>query len=229
MKIVFLNIWGSHMTEGLVPYIKEQALNTDVFCLQEATPNAKEACARVLNGYVEISDYKFIDHNDNFPQTMFIRNDIELLSSGTLFGDDMTIGLAMYAELKIGDKNMYVCNVHGRSRPSDKLDNPDRLKFSQKIIEFFQDKNTPVVIGGDFNIEPTTESLRMFENHSYRDLIKEHNIPTTRNHLAWDRYPDNKMYFSDYVFLNDKVTLNNFDVDNNEISDHLPMVLTITT
>jgi endonuclease/exonuclease/phosphatase family metal-dependent hydrolase len=66
----------------------------------------------------------------------------------------------------------------------------------------------------------------MFTRHGYRDLISEFSIDTTRNHLAWDRHPT-KMYYSDYIFVNEMVQLERFEVPKNEVSDHLPMLLEI--
>lgn len=227
MKLVFLNVWGDEMRDELVPYLEKQTNDTDVFCFQEATDSMRQSCAHALADYREISDYKYITDDDSFALSMFIKKDIELLSSGTLFAGDMSIGLAVYAEIKLGDNNAYICNAFGRARPNEKLDNPDRLRFSQGLIEFFKGKDAPVIIGGDFNLGLSTESVGMFKQHNYRNLITEFSVKTTRNHLIWDIYPDNKMYYSDYVFLNDKTRLKSFAVDDNEVSDHLPMILEI--
>ncbi len=227
MKVIFLNVWGDEMRNELVPYIEQQATDTDIFCFQEATDAMKRSCAHALVNYQEISSFKYISDNDNFALSTFVKKDIELLSSGTLLADDMNVGSAVYAEVKYGNNRISICNVFGRARPSEKLDNPDRLQFSSDLIEFFKDKDEPVIIGGDFNLEHTTESIGMFERYHYRNLITEFAIKTTRNHLVWDRFPDNKMYYSDYVLVNDKIRLDSFVVEDNEVSDHLPMVVRI--
>ena len=227
MKIVFLNVWGDNARDELIPYLEEQALDTDVFCFQEASEKFKQRSAKALAGYYEISDYKYINELDFFPQSIFIKNGIKLVSSGALAADDMNVGLVVYAELEVNNTHLFICNVHGMARPGEKLDTPDRLRFSTNLIDFFKDKNTPIVIGGDFNLEPTTKSITTFEANNYRDLIKDFGIETTRNHFAWDRYPDSKLYHSDYVFLNNKIHLKDFIVENNEISDHLPMIVEI--
>lgn len=229
MKIVYLNVWGSEMTDNLVSYLEEQASDTDIFCFQEATGEMRRQSAHVFTGYDEISDYKYLAADDDFSQSILIKKGIELVSSGTILAEDRGVGLAVYVEIKIGDGLVYICNVHGRAQPSNKLDNPDRLRFSSGLIDFFKNKDGPIIIGGDFNLELTTESVEIFQKHDYRDLIKECNIQTTRNHLTWDRYPGNEMYYSDYVFLNNKVDLKNFTVQDNEVSDHLPMILEIET
>lgn len=227
MKLVYLNVWGNEVRDELISYIEEQVVDTDIFCFQEVTEKVKEKCAHLLASYQEISDYKYISDNDNFPQSLFIKKGIEVVSSGTLFADDLSVGLAVYAEVKRDDSHIYICNVHGRARPADKLDTPQRQKFSADIIEFFKGKYAPVVIGGDFNLEKTTKSIETFRKNNYRDLISEFAIRTTRNHFAWDRYPGNEMYYSDYVFINDKIHLKSFTVQENEVSDHLPLILEI--
>lgn len=227
MKLVFLNVWDGLRRDELMEFIKDQVKDTDIFCFQEATDEMKHHFRDVLFGYKEISDYKFISDHDNFHQSIFIKDSITIMSSGSLISIGMDRGLAIYAKLKIGQDIMYVCNVHGIARPGNKLDNPGRIQQSSGIIEFFKDKQEPIVIGGDFNLNPETNSVKMFEEHGYTDLIKQFDIKTTRNHFAWDKYPNNKMYYSDFVFINNKVTCESFQVPNNEVSDHLPLILEI--
>ena len=226
MKIVFLNVWGDHVQDSLVPYLEEHAKDTDIFCFQEATDNMKLRCKAAFTDFIESSDYKYISDNEYFPMSIYTNKNMQVLSSGTLMADGMDRGLAMYVEIKTQHGSMFVCNVHGRSRPNEKLDNPGRLMQSRDIIDFFKNKLEPVIIGGDFNLFPETESIQMFKKQGYRDLIEEFGIDTTRNHLVWDRYPI-KMLYSDYVFLNDKVVLKSFSVPKNEVSDHLPLILEI--
>jgi endonuclease/exonuclease/phosphatase family metal-dependent hydrolase len=226
MRIIFLNVWGESMRDELVDYIAKEAPTTDVFCFQEANDEVKQRCKDTLKDYVEQSEYKFLDEDNDFPQSTFIKKGIEILSQGTLLEDEPDCGLILYTEIKVSDKSLYICNVHGTARPGDKLDTPERLKQSRTVINFFKDKNDPIVIGGDFNTNLETESISMFSSNGYRDLIKEFEIKTTRNHFAWDRWPT-KMYYSDYVFLNDEVTLKSFEVIDNEVSDHLPLILDV--
>lgn len=227
MKILFLNVWGNEMRDELLPYLQEHAADTDIFCLQEARDSMRLACAQVLSGFQEISSYKYISDDEYFSQSIFIKKDIKVIASGTLFADDLRVGLANYAKIKHGDNGMYVCNVHGRSRPNHKIDTPGRIQFSKRLIKHFKDKDAPVIIGGDFNLEPATTSVELFEERSYRNLIKEFAIKTTRNHFAWDRFPGNELYYSDYIFIDDTVVFQGFAVENNEVSDHLPMILRI--
>lgn len=226
MKIVYLNVWGDEMRDNLIEYLEEQAQNTDVFCFQEATGMMKRRCASALSDYKEFSSYKYVSEDEYFCQSIFVKKSIDVASSGTLMPVDADCGLSNYIEIRLEHTNMFICNVHGKSRPGHKLDDEGRIKQSKELVEFFEDRNSPIVIGGDFNILPDTKSIKMFAEAGYRDLIKDYKIDTTRNRHAWDRYPT-KMYYSDYVFLNDKIKLKNFSVPKNEVSDHLPLIIEI--
>ena len=57
----------------------------------------------------------------------------------------------------------------------------------------------------------------------FRNLIKEYKI--TRTRPTFDDGLDVGDIVCDYVFVNDKVKVNNFKVDENAVSDHLALVL----
>jgi exonuclease III len=227
MKIVFLNIWNCEVQQNIEEFLKEQSEDTDVFCFQEAYEKTKWLCKDILSEYKLISDYKYIGNTEDFPQAIYIRKGIEILSYKTFLKNASSMGLALHTQLKYKDKTINICNVHGVALPGDKLDNESRIGQSQGIIDEYKDLKGMKIIGGDFNLDAKTKSIGLFEKNGYVDLIKKYKIPTTRNRFVWDRYPINKQYFSDYVFVNPSVPVTEFIVPNIEISDHLPMILSI--
>jgi endonuclease/exonuclease/phosphatase family metal-dependent hydrolase len=114
----------------------------------------------------------------------------------------------------------------GQPKPGTKLDTKEREEASKRIIDFMKEKSGEKIIGGDFNLLPNTQSILAFENSGYKNLIKEFNIKTTRNNNAWKHYED-KQLFADYVFVSKNLKIKKFEVIENEISDHLPLILTI--
>ncbi len=226
MKIIFLNVWNGKIQEGITKFIKEQSQDTDIFCFQEAYDEFKELFRDVFTNHKKISAYKFVVKDDDFPQATYVGKNINILSSEILFEGQKDCGLGIYLRVEFNNKYpVHICNFHGLSKPGDKLDNLNRLNQSQKLIDFFKEKKGLKIIGGDFNLLPETKSLRMFEENGYRDLIKEFKVLSTRNHFAWDMYPDNPQYYSDYVFVSPNVKVKEFSVPDIEISDHLPMIL----
>lgn len=236
MKTVFLNTWNARIPE-IGDYITEQAQTTDVFCFQEAYENMQALCTELLPDYTAYKDYKRISQGDAFSQATYVHKRHNVVSSGPILKDQPNTGLGLYVEIEQSDnngedeqqhQNIVIGNVHGIFRPGNKLDNPNRIAQSRELIKFFNiffENKSEVVIGGDFNILPETESLKMFEQAGYTDLIKKLGIKTTRNQHVWDRYPDNKQYYSDYAFISPWVELTSFEVPYNLISDHLPLEL----
>jgi len=83
-------------------------------------------------------------------------------------------------------------------------------------------KDTPTIIVGDFNLLPDTKSIAML-NNEFRNLISEYKISTTRPDFRDNRDVGNNVV--DYIFVNEKIKVNNFEVPNINISDHFPLIL----
>jgi hypothetical protein len=228
MKIVFLNVWDdAKRLEEMQGFLREHATDTDVFCFQESGERMLALGGDILASY-ESSGFAKMVLPFPYCQSIYVRKDWEICSSKIFFDgpDAIDCGFGLAVELRRQDKKLWVANIHGISYPG-KLDTPGRLKQSREVIEFYRDKEGAKIIGGDFNVLPETESVRMFKDHGYHDLIEEYEIKTTRNHFAWDHHPDNPLYYSDYVFTSPEVRVRNFTVIENEISDHLPMIVEI--
>ncbi|HUB93804.1 MAG TPA: endonuclease/exonuclease/phosphatase family protein [Verrucomicrobiae bacterium] len=226
MKIIFLNAWNAKVRDDITVYINAQIPTTDVFCFQEAYDDMKALCAELLSEYEAYTDYKFVTEDDDFPQATYVRKHIPVRSSGSILKDQPNCGLGLYVEVEQDSQSTFICNFHGMSRPVDKRDEPNRLTQSKTLIDFFKSEDR-VVIGGDFNLFPDTNSIRRFDEGGYRDLIKEFDIKTTRNQISWDMYPNSNQYFADYVFVSPSISLRKFIVPDNQISDHLPLEVEI--
>lgn len=80
----------------------------------------------------------------------------------------------------------------------------------------------PVIVVGDFNLLPDTSSIKLL-NNKLINLVDLYNIKTTRPDFYNKQFDNNIV--CDYIFINDKIIVNNFKVINNNISDHLPLLL----
>ncbi len=228
MKIVFLNALQGQI-EIVHQFIQSQSDDTDIFCFQESldASGLKIFCLDQLSDYQYFFDKKKVNPTDEFANTTFIKPNYLVSDTYVIGNGDSAVGMGIYNKIEISNNNfLNICNVHGNARPGDKLDNPDRLRQSQLIIDYFKNLTGPKIIGGDFNLDINTKSVSMFEDHGFRNLIKEFNIPTTRNKIAWDQYVDKQLY-ADFLFVSPDVKVVNFSVPNLLISDHLPMILEI--
>jgi len=227
MKLIFLNTCNGKIREGLAAFIRQQAPDTEVFCFQEVYEEMQTLCKELLPNYRVIRGYKKVGEENDFLQATYLLKDLQFLSFQLLLEKHPGTGLAIYTQINTRNTMIHLCNLHGTARPGNKLDTPERINQSQGLIDFFKEKTGMKIIGGDFNLLPETKSAHMFEENGYRSLIKDFRIRTTRNRLAWELYPENEQYYSDYVFVSPEVNVKEFSVPADEISDHLALVLRV--
>lgn len=228
MKIVSLNTWHGKLLDDLRRFIKEQAKDTDVFCFQEMTPeDAQRICMDILGPEFFLTfSFKLIDEHQ-FAVCTFVRRQIKVMSHVSLYDGDGDAGAALVVELAGANGSIFVCSVHGLPEPGSKLDTPERLHQSRDIIEYFASVPGPKIVMGDFNLMPQTGSVQMFKNAGYKNLIEDFAIKTTRNHYAWDRFPDSEQLFADYTFVSPEVNVTGFRVLDDNVADHLAMQLRV--
>ena len=228
MKIIFLNAFEGQI-EGVKEFIFDQLKETDIFCFQESYnySQSKIFCKDWLKDYQSISEIKPSTQENEFSNSTFINSKYLVTDTQIIKHGDLSVGLGLYNQIQTSNNLVLnLCNFHGNAWPGDKQDNPDRLRQSQNIIDFFKNLSGPKIIGGDFNLNLNTKSVAMFEDNGYVNLIKKFNIPTTRNKIAWDQYEIKQLY-ADFIFVSPDVKVTSLLVPNLLISDHLPMILEI--
>ena len=225
MKIVFLNTLDAEIAEPLRTFLQKHIPDTDIFCFQECYANMHALLAEFDAPFTEISGVKPVLGADSaFTIVTFVRNTISIESSNSN-ADTKNTGLALFSTLQYNGKEIHIANVHGLPEPG-KSDNPNRLEQSQEIIDAFQNRVGIKIIGGDINVDLDTKSVLLFEKAGYKNLIRDFDIKTTRNEIAWAKHPGNELYFSDYVFVKD-TEVAAFEVPPEIVSDHQPMILTV--
>ncbi len=175
--------------------------------------------------------------SSTFGQVIFVRKTLSVEKEGFVFthrernamqGDDFgTIGIGFqYLRLKKAGSPLIILNVHGNSRPSDKLDTVDRLTQVQKIKDFLKNASGQKIVCGDFNLMPETQSIRILEENM-KNLIKEFAILDTRGKLNARKYPNDHspQRFGDYIFVSPNINVISFKVPSALVSDHLPLIL----
>ncbi len=252
MKLISLNVWGGTIYRPLVDFIERQSVSTDIFCFQEvfsALPGAPkvssgarmflfEELAKILtefSGFFEMRSAGFdlngsIDAPVSHGLATFVRRTIEVRSENGKLID--TVGessdhwvKAQVLGLELNKIFFNVINFHGITLPGDKMDTPERLNQSRKLLQIWNGlEGGAKILCGDFNLELDTESIRMLEAYS-RNLIRDFKILNTRNQVSWDRFPSSHQKYADYMFVSPNIKINQFLVPYNEVSDHLPLVL----
>ncbi len=136
-----------------------------------------------------------------------------------------------YLQLELDGQLLTVCNLHGTAMPGNKLDTPERLVQSQKVLDFLAAQAGEKIVVGDFNLLPHTKSIRLFEEAGFSNLVKDYGIKSTRGSLLKQLHPEygesveGWQEFADYALVTSGITVKSFAVPDLPLSDHLPMIL----
>lgn len=132
-------------------------------------------------------------------------------------------GNFQFIKMENAGESYFIGNVHGLWLPGSKSDTPKRIEQSSRVEDVVREFRGKKILCGDFNLQPRARSVAMLDA-GMRDLIKEYNVKTTRNHYYADmkKYAD---YIADYIFVSPDVQVADFRVLTDEVSDHLPLFL----
>ncbi len=176
---------------------------------------------RDFNGFVEqgneiISKFPILNATNEF---YYKHYSLEL--EWTNFHTEDHPRCVQIVELDVDGKNLQILNLHGiYSR--DKQDSERTLSQCKYVLGIARRKNIPTIIVGDFNLFPGTKSIGIL-NKQFKSLINEYGIKSTRPDFNDELDKGNNVV--DYIFVNDKIKVNNFEVINTNISDHFPLIL----
>jgi endonuclease/exonuclease/phosphatase (EEP) superfamily protein YafD len=87
-----------------------------------------------------------------------------------------------------------------------------------QIADYITTLSGPVILAGDFNLAPHSESLEVI-NKQLRNLSVEFKLETTRTFLT------SKVEVCDYIFVNGAVKVTKFLALEDIASDHKALVL----
>lgn len=247
MKLISLNLWGGRVHAELTVFLKEYSQTTDIFCFQEMYHQAdgKFSNAKWADDGInpQLFDYIksllpghngiFYPHFEDFwGLAIFVKKDIPILEEGEQFvhhasskEEEQTGATSknlQYISIEFNHKKVNIVNFHGLygGRGFGKGDSESRIKQSKNIVIFLESLSGEIVLCGDFNLKPNTESLKMIENAGLINLIKEAGVTSTRTSFY---KKDEK--FADYTLVTDGISVKKFKVLPDEISDHNAMLL----
>lgn len=166
-------------------------------------------------GLLIISKHKINEHYNQF-----YYNDYKYEYDATYFREKDWCRSIQNTILEVNSKELQIINVHGIWN-KDKIGDERTIKQSEFILSKIRD-DIPVIVVGDFNLLPNTESIKML-NNKLTNLIDKYSIKSTRPNF--DDGLDTGNIVCDYIFVNDKIKVNDFKVIKTNISDHLPLLL----
>lgn len=242
MKIISLNTWAGVLLNPLLDFFKKYN-DVDVFCLQEVYSDAQEKGRPHPELDMKFDLFERIEeclkdthrgyfrpaYKDYYGQAMFIKNDIPVNEEGDIFiyenENPQNRGChsrnLQYIHTSVGGDPVIIANVHGLWNGMGKTDTDERLEQSRRMCDFMNKCSEQMIIVGDFNLDPDTNSLNIIEE-GMRNLIKEYGITSTRT-----SYYEKENKFADYALVSPDVNVVSFRVLPEEVSDHAALYLEI--
>lgn len=240
MKLVQLNTWSCSLSPSIVEFLDKE--NPDFITFQEAVSSQfggkiLETIDEILTShpfrdsyYTPLVEFAFMHHRAS--RGNLISSQLPIVAKNELWthgeytedfdyvdsgGYNVARNVA-HVEVSINNQPLHVLTLHGFHVKAHKNGNDETLKACQILKDYAAQLHGAVIITGDFNLTPTSESMKIF-NEDFRNLSVENNLSTTRNKLT------TKNEVCDYILVNDKVTVNNFSMPEDIISDHNALVL----
>ncbi len=243
MRLVSLNVWGGKLYDKLNSFLTSKSHEIDIFCFQEmlhqkappsedgwkdAVPNLYDKFVHTLNdfdGYIT-KPYSLLGER----MAIFASERINVEDNGEIILCEerkMEVNgrpFSMQSKLQWisftnEGKQFTVANVHGIWMKGNKGDTPERIDQSQKILSFLDSRVGYKLLCGDFNLIPDTQSVKILDK-SLENLIKKYGITSTRSSL----YFSTNSKFADYVFVSKEIAVSKFEILQDVVSDHLPLM-----
>lgn len=123
--------------------------------------------------------------------------------------------------LQVDKKQLQILNVHGIWNHEKKGDIRTD-KQCEFLLKKALEKDIPTILVGDFNLNPKSHSINII-NQQFTNLINAYDIKTTRPTVRDGL--DTGDSVDDYIFVDNKIKVNNFQVLKTDVSDHYPLLL----
>jgi endonuclease/exonuclease/phosphatase family metal-dependent hydrolase len=239
MKLMTLNVWQGRLERVLLKHLEQQ--NVDFACMQEAV-DYEGKTGGLISSYSKIGASLRLDQQFFSPLYALkfgsksitfgnvIYSNLPFEQSETIFTrgqykddfdfdvDDYNIRALQHTLVKVGDKKLHILNHHGHHIDAHKLGDEETMRQSALIIEYIKQLDGAVILCGDFNLSPESESIKQFDS-ILQNLPVTHSLETTRSLLAY------KKEVCDYIFVNESVEVKDFSMDDTIISDHNALIL----
>ena len=257
IKILQLNIWKGKLFDNLLPYLEkyhfdilqfqevagpgvsfsksdnfqelQQPLSKEYIGLRTKAytttyPGAYDGVATFFHVSFSLLEEKVIYLAKQLPP---IDNDYleSIQNTSNPFFEDLPRSALSSKVEKLG-KVFWVINTQLAWNPSSK-DTPKKIAAAKVLEDFLTTLKDPFVLTGDFNVDSDTKIVRGFEEYA-QNLNKKYHVTNTLNgrfHRAKHLFPPGLAV--DFIMPKKGILVKEFEVLDNDFSDHLGLSATV--
>lgn len=244
-KIVQINVWEGRHLASLLQFLAEE--NPDVLCAQEVV-TAPDGMEIATNHEVHKLLYSLFAYQ-YFSPTVVYNLDGDMVTMGnaiysvwpienaqTVFTYGQGVHVETVDEFDYNIRNIQVCqlrvepnkmitiaNYHGYHEPNSHGSDKS-VQTMQRAADVLQDVSGPMIVCGDFNVNPQSPAMRPFDSLKLRNLTVESGLKTTLSRASHVRVP----VICDYILTSEDIVVNDFTVSDKLVSDHKAQILTFS-
>lgn len=241
MKILQLNIWGGKLGKQILEILEHE--KPDVVCFQEAImfpaegdlffttlEKFKNTCGFEHSFFSPVFGFSYMNHKTDFgnailshipflkTETIFTRK--AYIDNQDLLDGDFNIRNLQHVSVDNNEKTLHILNHHGHHLHQHKIGDEETMRQCGIIADYIKTLEGDVVLTGDFNLAPESESLGKL-NVILTNQCMENKITTTRTVLT------HKTEVCDYIFTSKSLETKNFKVLPDIASDHAALVIEV--
>ena len=238
-KLMQLNVWAGRLEREIKKFI--EAEKPDIVCLQEAISfdkgdagmfftieNFQESLGIEYSAFSPVFSFNFMRGVARFGNCILSRYPIK--KSETIFTylnhkdnfdfneDSGNVRNFVHAVISLNNKDYNVITHHGYHVPEHKEGNDETLRQMQLLGEYIDQIDGNIILAGDFNLAPHSQSLELINKRLGNQSIKA-KLKTTRNQLT------HKTEVCDYIFTSDGIKVSHFNTADDLISDHKALMI----
>lgn len=131
----------------------------------------------------------------------------------------------LHLKLLIDGKTISFLNAH-LAWAKTSYEEPHQTEQGEKFLSYLEQVQRPWILSGDFNLNPQQPTIQKINQLAW-NLTSENHITNTlnpRNHRAKGLFP--KGIAVDYMYVTDDITVKDFSVIEEDISDHFGLQAT---
>lgn len=240
MKILQLNIWAGRLNRQIIDVVLRE--KPDVVCFQEVVklPGKESVFISTLDdlqeelqfqqvSYAPLFSFGYMNRTAEFGDCVmshlpivsdyveFTRQEY-IENMDYLEREDYNVNHFQHVVIMTPSGPLNVLNHHGHHVHGHKKGNEETMRQCGRMAEYVTSLGGSVVLCGDFNLEPTSESLEQI-NNVLVNHVKERAIQSTRTPLT------HKTEACDYIFTSPDITVTNFQVLDDVASDHKALIV----
>lgn len=245
LKIITLNIWKGRLLPSLVTFFQNE--RADILFLQEIF-NGHEARTDRYQAFSTLRRELGYPYSSFAAECLYnldvgrIPHGNAIFSKFPIVGEKIVFFDEPYREDYVDAPENYehhprnvqqvvvqehgitfhLFNTHGIWELSGK-DNERHLSMSRTIVGEIADKER-VILAGDFNLPPNTQTIRHIEDHL--TSVFGDTLTTTFNMKRKDN-PDYGKVVVDMIFISPDLTVIERDCPQVDVSDHYPLICTV--